>query len=877
MDEKSSTKTTGTNNVPSNIYDQKINALIEKIFLITLNKQPQRNKQLIFMEDLASTNETNQSNTIELLNIEILEQALFERLLLPDPSDFLIPNDIKSNNIEMICEKRIFIYLYESYQRIREISHENDTIQRDACQKMCELILRNASTAIKQPDIFDDQQFTEQWSMILTYNDPDAISWFLSNVVKEVLTDNDSTDWQALKTCFFPVFLDILKKIKIASMDTLDIQILPAIMYFVSDRQNLQLAELLLEFTTPPFVAADGMHYSNSLFGQLLCLSILPKNQNGPYEYYQDFAKDAQSTSYTQSLWMNWKMHLDKLHSLFKAFLLMGGTVRHKFLQWIGDCLHANVPRGQIWNQHNVASMFGNLKTAPDSFMLNLANILLRLCQPLVKPQLKVMMVDPSYCAVAAANRLERNVHMIDCDKETCLLPPPDSTNNTDDDVITNPSSDTNATATVRLTANTYNFITEIFFMTNKAIDLSYRVCIEKCFQMNREFQRLQGALQDATAQGGSDVSQNLMQMLNSQMPQMLCLQNALIEPTNDMLLLQFYEASSIWMCQLAARDELKCTMNAEKGFAPVTCHDLELPLTNPVPSVLRSIPEYVLENIVGYLTFIKHFPAQSINTDPDAQKSMLTMIMIFMGSSDRVRNPHLRARLAEGLESMLPKKDGGRGFSESWKATLFATHPHRLEIVPNLLRVFVGIEVTGQSVQFEQKFNYRRPMYIIMKYLWNNDEQKDAFKRLAREAEANMEAVDPPIFLRFINLLINDAIYLLDESLTNLQSISRMQHALDNGEWEQLPAQERQQNMANMQQIGTFARFDNILGRDTINILKLLTSEIDGIFCHASIVDRMAAMLNYFLLHLVGPSKKNLVVSTITTFLIRTVIESSW
>lgn len=52
-------------------------------------------------------------------------------------------------------------------------------------------------------------------------------------------------------------------------------------------------------------------------------------------------------------------------------------------------------------------------------------------------------------------------------------------------------------------------------------------------------------------------------------------------------------------------------------------------------------------------------------------------------------------------------------------------------------------------------------------------------------------------------------------------------------------------------------ARFDNILGRDTINNLKLLTTEIKTTFCHNSMVDRIAAMLNYFLLNLVGPQKE--------------------
>lgn len=149
--------------------------------------------------------------------------------------------------------------------------------------------------------------------------------------------------------------------------------------------------------------------------------------------------------------------------------------------------------------------------------------------------------------------------------------------------------------------------------------------------------------------------------------------------------------------------------------------------------------------------------------------------------------------------------------------------------------------------------------MYAIMEYLWKIQEQKDCFKNLAKDAEEHIEDIEVPIFLRFINLLINDAIYLLDESLNNLQQIRTLELARDNNEWEALPQNERQQNRANLHQLGMFAKFNNILGKDTINILKLLTSEIKGIFCHSSMVDRISAMLNYFLLHLVGPEKHKL------------------
>ena len=47
-----------------------------------------------------------------------------------------------------------------------------------------------------------------------------------------------------------------------------------------------------------------------------------------------------------------------------------------------------------------------------------------------------------------------------------------------------------------------------------------------------------------------------------------------------------------------------------------------------------------------------------------------------------------------------------------------------------------------------------------------------DRFLSLATYAEEHIEDEDAPVFLRFINLLINDAIYLLDEALGYMKQI---------------------------------------------------------------------------------------------------------
>lgn len=65
-------------------------------------------------------------------------------------------------------------------------------------------------------------------------------------------------------------------------------------------------------------------------------------------------------------------------------------------------------------------------------------------------------------------------------------------------------------------------------------------------------------------------------------------------------------------------------------------------------------------------------------------------MVLTFMGSPERMRNPHLRARMAECLEAILPEHKEmppqmntlGRFQRES----LFKSHPHRKHVIMNII-----------------------------------------------------------------------------------------------------------------------------------------------------------------------------------------------
>lgn len=93
-----------------------------------------------------------------------------------------------------------------------------------------------------------------------------------------------------------------------------------------------------------------------------------------------------------------------------------------------------------------------------------------------------------------------------------------------------------------------------------------------------------------------------------------------------------------------------------------------------------------MLENIWRYLTLVRRFHSRSLEEPGFSLVSeLLNAILIFMTSNSRVRNPHLRARLAECLDCLLPHLDEDSSVTNSigsyHRMSLFLNHPHRKQV----------------------------------------------------------------------------------------------------------------------------------------------------------------------------------------------------
>ncbi|XP_068981426.1 ubiquitin conjugation factor E4 A [Bombus flavifrons] len=809
--------------------DNEVNRLLGDVLGITLHE--------------IGANE-HQKRRLVLVNVDSIEQAVFERLMLSDLESKLVPIDNSQQILSdpHTTEKQVIPYLFESYCRLQ--LYQNKSELSDVLCKISRVILQNASVALQEPELFEEQEIYNQFiALCMDETGPKSeFILFVTGIVSELQNENGKNAIDAITVSFNPI-LDIIYKEAAQSNLVLFRQYWFTILNLFSSIEPL--AKLVIDHSTPK--SNQGRAYADTLLGALFSLSCLPKTIEDPFYFFE---KPLQQTSVEGNIWTALDALNESLHKVFHLLLKCSTEVRHLTLQWIGNCLHSNANRGKIWNTQNDVT-FNSMLCVSDGFMLNLGNVLLRLCQPFCIKQndSKVPKIDPTYCAADINDQdecINSNIHLKGMSSETCLIPMSEGG--------------------ARPVAKTFGFTTECFFLTHRALDLGYRVVLDKLLRTNQDLVRIQRVYQDAQNGGRSEIFDIITQRMEGEMTKYLSLRASLLVPEMLKLLAKFHATTAFWLVQVYLND-IKIGEN-EENYIPKECKEVKFPLPGTVPDTLRCIPEFVVENTIRFLYLLRRInPNIFEEQGPSFLTPILTEIIVLMESQQRLYNPHLRARLAEGLEALLPTNDETMSpvtpsLGTFHREQLFITHPYRQYIVPNLLKVFVSIEMTGQSVQFEQKFNYRRPMYVVMEYLWKLPEHRNNFISLAEEAEANMEAAQPPLFLRFINLLMNDAVFLLDEALSSMAQLKQLIQARESGEWNKLPQHERDQQAHYLIHLGMIARFDNILGRKTIYTLKMLTTEIKSIFCHPTMVDRIASMLNYLLLQLVGPNKKNLKVN---------------
>lgn len=89
---------------------------------------------------------------------------------------------------------------------------------------------------------------------------------------------------------------------------------------------------------------------------------------------------------------------------------------------------------------------------------------------------------------------------------------------------------------------------------------------------------------------------------------------------------------------------------------------------------------------MICFIVFLRRFVPDVFEQGPyESLEVILNFTLIFMGSKERIRNPHVRAKLAEVLEALLPQhKDEPTGLNTLGayqRTSLFKNYPFRKEV----------------------------------------------------------------------------------------------------------------------------------------------------------------------------------------------------
>ncbi|XP_072174441.1 ubiquitin conjugation factor E4 B-like [Diadema setosum] len=266
------------------------------------------------------------------------------------------------------------------------------------------------------------------------------------------------------------------------------------------------------------------------------------------------------------------------------------------------------------------------------------------------------------------------------------------------------------------------------------------------------------------------------------------------------------------------------------------------LPLPADIPPAFAALPEYYIEDIAEFLLFvIQHTPQILEDT---AQHDMIPFLLIFMCSSQYLKNPYLVAKLVEVFFVLSPAV-------QPKTAKLFeAIELHSLAIphlVPALMKFYTDIETTGASSEFYDKFSIRYHISIIFKALWKIPLHQDVFVQTSELQDAN--------FVRFINMLMNDTTFLLDESIGCLKRIHEVQENMkDKARWRELSQEEQQSRSRQLSSDQRQCRSYLTLANETLEMFNYLTVHIKKPFLRPELCSRLAVMLNSNLQQLCGP-----------------------
>ncbi|XP_071709994.1 probable ubiquitin conjugation factor E4 isoform X1 [Rutidosis leptorrhynchoides] len=823
-----STTTAKPQRSPEEIED----IILRKIFLVTLTDSMVNDTRIVYLQMTAA--EILSEGAELRLSTDLMERVLVDRL---------------SGTFNNSSPESPFQYLIGVYRRAYDEGKKISNMKDKSVRAQMELVVNQAKKLavsycrihLGNPDMFPDPERTKSNVsplLPLVFNEvSSSIDQFSSSgsgsssggvscpgFLDELFKDSDFETMEPILKQLYEDLRGIV--LKCSALGNFQ-QPLRALMYLISFPVGVRA------LVSHPWWIPKGAYLNGrviemtSILGPFFHVSALP--DQSIFKGQPDVGQQCFSESSTRrpadllSLFTTIKTVMNNLYDglaeILRSLLKNTGT-RENVLQYIAEVINKNASRAHI--------QVDPISSASSGMFVNLSAVMLRLCEPFLDANsTKKDKIDPKYVFYGSRlNFKELTALHASSEEVTEWL----NKNNP-----TNSSERENIAARSQHESTSYSFICECFFMTARVLNLGLLKAFSDFKHLVQDISRCEDNLSTLKTMQEQAPSPRLAQdiarlekEIDSFTQEKLCYEAQILRDGGLLQhALSFYQLMVVWL------------VGRLGGF--------KMPLPQSCPMEFACMPEHFVEDIMELLIFASRIPRALDGVKLD---EFMNFIIMFMASPEYIRNPYLRAKMVEVLNCWMPR----RSDTSSVTSSLFEGDQLSVQyLVKNLLKLYVDIEFTGSHTQFYDKFNIRHNIAELLEYLWQVPVHQNAWKQIAKEEEKG-------VYLNFLNFLINDSIFLLDESLNKILELKELEAEMSNTiEWEQRPAQERQERTRLFHSQENIIRIDMKLAMEDVSMLAFSTEQITAPFLLPEMVERVASMLNYFLLQLVGPQRKSL------------------
>ncbi|XP_017071788.2 ubiquitin conjugation factor E4 B [Drosophila eugracilis] len=395
------------------------------------------------------------------------------------------------------------------------------------------------------------------------------------------------------------------------------------------------------------------------------------------------------------------------------------------------------------------------------------------------------------------------------------------------------------------------NFQTQCWFLTLQAHHLGYLPAIQRYRQKVRAIKELQKLIDELDrtkphwvnsryANRNNQFKERWEKQLRKLNRSKTCSEITLLDPALLQRCTEFYSTVCEFMLYQFEGRPIEGPFISKK---PV-------PLLMPTDD-FSALPEWYIDDIAEFILFTMQHANVDIRQGID--HSIITWLLTCVCASHLIKNPYVTAKLVEVM-FVFSLKPANSVNTAMWNHELAQN-----ALVSALMRFYVDVETTGQSTEFYDKFTIRYHISHLFKSMWENPIHRQAV--ICESRVGNQ-------FVKFVNMLMNDTTFLLDECLENLKRIHLTQQLLsDKANLSKMNAEQQQSRLTQLATDERQCRSYLTLARETVDLFHYLTSDIKEPFMRAELVDRLSSMLNFNLKQLAGPKCNDLKVKNPTKY----------